>query len=114
MKYAVLIYSDETTAAARPDAERIAITGEYMALAQAPEAVAGEQLQPPTTATTVRVADGTVLHTDGPFSTTKEHFAGFYLLDVEDLDAALAFAAKVPAARLGGAVEVRPLVERPS
>ncbi|WP_320672770.1 YciI family protein [Patulibacter defluvii] len=113
MKYAVLIYADQAVANDRPDEERAANTAKYMALMQAPETLAGEQLQPVDTATTVRAPDGVPLHTDGPFATTKEHMAGFYLIDVEDLDAALAFAAKVPATWLGGAVEVRPLVELP-
>jgi hypothetical protein len=72
----------------------------------------GAQLQPVHTATTVRVADGESLVTDGPFAATKEVFGGFYLIDVPDLDAALAFAARIPSARLGGSVEVRPIVER--
>ena len=72
----------------------------------------GAQLQPGTTATTVRVDNGSALTTDGPYAETKELLGGFYLIDVGDLDAALDFAAKVPAARMGGAVEVRPLVER--
>jgi hypothetical protein len=114
VKYAVLIYSKEARGAwdELPEAEQRAITGEYMALAQLPTTLGGEQLQPGETATTVRVEDGRTLTTDGPFAETKEVLGGFYLIDVDDLDAALEFAAKVPAARLGGLVEVRPLVER--
>ncbi|HEX3807031.1 MAG TPA: YciI family protein [Gaiellaceae bacterium] len=103
MKYAILIYSPEEGA---PDA---AVTAEYMALSAS--AIDGAQLQPTGTATTVRVENGEALTTDGPFVETKEAFGGFYLIDVPNLDDALEFAAKVPAARLGGAVEVRPLVE---
>ncbi len=106
MKYAMLIYSSEEGA---PDP---AISAEYMALADRPDAVGGAQLQPAATATTVRVDDGDLLTTDGPFVETKEVLGGFYLVDAPDLDAALEFAARIPAARLGGAVEVRPLVER--
>lgn len=114
MKYAVLIYSAEAgdTFESLSESEQQAITGEYMALAHMPSTVAGEQLQPGATATTVRVDNGGVLTTDGPYAETKELLGGFYLIDVDDLDAALDFAAKVPAARLGGLVEVRPVVER--
>jgi hypothetical protein len=108
MKYAILIYSPEDGA---PDP---AITAEYMALSERETTVGGAQLQPVATATTVRVADGETLTTDGPFVESKEAFGGFYLIDVENLDDALEFAAKVPAARRGGAVEIRPLVERPA
>jgi hypothetical protein len=104
MKYAILIYSPEEGA---PDP---AISAEYMALSE--RSVGGAQLQPTTTATTVRVENGETLTTDGPFVETKEALGGFYLIDVPNLDDALEFAGKVPAARLGGAVEVRPLVER--
>jgi hypothetical protein len=62
------------------------------------------------TATTVRVADGEALITDGPFADTKEVFGGFYLLEADDLDGALEIAARIPAARLGGSVEVRPIM----
>ena len=107
MKYAILIYSP-VEGPGDP-----AITAEYMALADRDTTVGGAQLQPVTTATTVRVADGETLTTDGPFVESKEAFGGFYLIDVPNLDDALEFAAAVPAARLGGAVEIRPLVERP-
>jgi hypothetical protein len=74
--------------------------------------IGGNQLQPVETATTVRVQDGETLLTDGPFVDAKEHLGGYFLVDVDDLDRALAIAARIPAARMGGAVEVRPLVER--
>ncbi len=79
---------------------------------QAPGVTGGAQLQPPTTATTVRVEDGKTLTTDGPFAETKEVLGGYYLVEADDLDAAIELAARIPAARMGGAVEVRPLVER--
>ncbi len=85
---------------------------EYLAIRQSPGVVGGEQLQPVETATTVRVQNGETLLTDGPFVDAKEHVGGFILLEVDDLDAALEIAARIPAARMGGAVEVRPLVER--
>ena len=70
------------------------------------------QLQPVETATTVRVENGETLLTDGPFVDAKEHVGGFFLVEADDLDAALELAARIPAARMGGAVEVRPLVKR--
>lgn len=92
--------------------EQKAVFGEYMAISEAPGVVGGDQLQPPETATTVRVQDGRTLTTDGPFPETKEVLGGYYLFDAGDLDAAIEMAARIPAARFGGAVEVRPLVER--
>jgi hypothetical protein len=114
VKYAVLIYGREARDAfdALPDEQQQAILGEYMALSQMPITTGGAELQPGATATTVRVEDGQTLLTDGPYAETKEVLGGFYLIDADDLDAALDFASKVPAARMGGLVEVRPLVER--
>ncbi len=85
---------------------------EYAAIFQTPGVSAGAQLQPADTATTVRVQDGKTLTTDGPFLETKEALGGYYLLEADDLDAAIELAARIPAARLGGAIEVRALVER--
>jgi hypothetical protein len=114
VKYAVLIYSSEARGAfeALPEEQQRSILGEYMALSELPVTEGGAQLQSGATATTVRVEDGQTLLTDGPYAETKEILGGFYLIDVDDLDAALDFASKVPAARMGGLVEVRPLVER--
>jgi hypothetical protein len=92
--------------------EQNAIIGEYMAIQQSPGVSDGNQLQPPETATTVRVQDGKTLTTDGPFVATKEALGGYYLFEADDLDAAIDLASRIPAARMGGAVEVRPLVER--
>jgi hypothetical protein len=92
--------------------ERQAIVEEYLALRDSPGFLSGAQLQPVETATTVRVQNGEALLTDGPFVDAKEHVGGFFVVDVDDLDAALEIAARIPAARMGGAVEVRPLVER--
>ena len=114
MKYLLQIYS----AVLREEFERLpadeqeAIVGEYMAVRQSPGVIGGEQLQPVETATTVRVRDGETLLTDGPFADAKEHLGGFFLVEADDLDAALELAARIPAARMGGAIEVRPLVER--
>jgi hypothetical protein len=111
MRYAVLIY--ETPGAYDPfgDDERRAVSAEYLELASDARVVGGARLQGVETATTVRVQDERSLITDGPFADTKEVFGGFYVLEADDLDGALAFAARIPAARLGGCVEVRPLVE---
>jgi hypothetical protein len=95
-----------------PEEERQALVEEYLAIGRSPEVIGGHQLQPVETATTVRVADGETLLTDGPFVDAKEHLGGFFLAEADDLDAALDIAARIPAARMGGAVEVRPLVER--
>ncbi len=114
MKYALLIYTKPGEYDQLSEAERQSVRGEYMALAGDPRCVESAQLQPIETATSVRVQDGQRLTTDGPFADTKEVFAGYYVYDVDDLDAALDAAAKVPATRLGGVVEVRPVVEQPS
>jgi hypothetical protein len=92
--------------------ERQAIVEEYLAIRQLPGVVGGEQLQPVETATTVRVQNGETLLTDGPFIEAKEHLGGFLVIEADDLDSALEIAARIPAARMGGAVEVRPIVER--
>ena len=92
--------------------ERQAIVEEYLAIRQLPGVIGGEQLQPVETATTVRVQNGETLLTDGPFIDAKEHLGGYLVIETGDLDAALKIAARIPAARMGGAVEVRPLVER--
>jgi hypothetical protein len=114
MTYLVQIYTSATAAeyeALSPD-EQKALTDEYMAIAQTPGVLGGHQLQGPETATTVRVQGSDTLTTDGPFAETKEVIGGYYLLQADDLDAAIDFAARIPAARMGGAIEVRPVVER--
>jgi hypothetical protein len=113
MQYLLQIYSEgETQFDSLSADERAAITDEYMAISAAPGVTGGAQLQPAATATTVRVQGGQTLATDGPFAETKEALGGYYLIEADDLDAAIELAARVPAARLGGAVEVRPLVQR--
>jgi hypothetical protein len=92
--------------------EQKAIMGEYLAINESPGVTGGNQLQSAETATTVRVQDGRTLTTDGPFPETKEALGGYYLFEADDLDAAIELASRIPAARLGGAVEVRPVVER--
>lgn len=114
MQYMLLIYSGEATNEfeSLSEAEQNAIMGEYFAISETPGVTGGNQLQPSDTATTVRVQDGQALTTDGPFATTKEVLGGYYLLEADNLDTALEVAARIPAARLGGSVEVRPVVER--
>jgi hypothetical protein len=112
MKYLLQNYADPETVSRLSAHELEAIRGEYIALLQAPGVIGGEQLQPVETATTVRVRNGETLLTDGPFVDAKEHLGGFFLIEADDLDAALELATRIPAARMGGAVEVRPLVER--
>jgi hypothetical protein len=111
MKYALLIYSPPGSHEL-PQADSDAVMGEYMALMQDPRCVTSGQLQPVETATTVRVQDGRTLTTDGPFADTKEVFGGYYVFEAGNLDEAIELAGRVPAARLGGSVEVRPVVER--
>jgi hypothetical protein len=91
--------------------EQQKIREEYLAIAQLPGVIGGAALQPAETATTVRVQNGETLLTDGPFIDAKEHVGGYLVIEADDLDAALRIAARVPAARMGGAVEVRPLKE---
>jgi hypothetical protein len=90
--------------------EQQAITAGYQALVQMPGVTPGGRLQPPETATTVRVNDGATLTTDGPFVEVKEALDGYFVYEGDDLDAAIEVASKVPAASMGGAIEIRPMV----
>ena len=107
MKYLCLVYSDERKLEEVDDAdcivcaEGLIASGHYLA---------GAPLHPVSTATTLRVRDGRVSITDGPFAETKEQLAGFYMLEAADLDEALKLAAKIPPARVGS-IEVRPVRE---
>ena len=112
MKYAMLIYLKPGSYEAMSEDDQRATFAEYIALAEDPRAQGGAQLQSIETATTVRVQDGQTLTTDGPYADTKEVFGGYYVFEAENLDEAIELAARIPAARLGGAVEVRPVVER--
>jgi hypothetical protein len=111
-RYALLIYTQPGYAESVGEAEYQKVVSEYLALGQRPDVVAGQQLQPVDTATTVRVQDQRTLTTDGPFADTKEVLGGFFLLEADNIDEAIDVASQVPAARLGGSVEIRPLVER--
>jgi hypothetical protein len=112
MRYALLVYAEPGYGEALPDAERAAVYAEYLALADDARCVGSAQLRPAETATSVRVVGGRTLMTDGPFANTKEVLGGFCLVEAASLDEAIELAARIPAARLGGAVEVRPVVRR--
>lgn len=117
MQYLLLIYDEESTWENMPEEERNRLYGEYMAFTQelkdAGAYVTADQLQPTSAATSIRVRDDEQLTTDGPFAETKEQLGGFYLIDVESLDEAIEWAAKIPSARLG-TIEVRPIVQVPA
>lgn len=112
MQYALMIYAEPGYLEALPDGERDAAYAEYLAFADDERCVGGAQLQPAEMATSVRVAGGRTLMTDGPFADTKEVLGGFLLVEAADLDQVIELAARIPAARLGGVVEVRPVVQR--
>jgi hypothetical protein len=119
MKYMLLIHQADAPTPRDPEAwsrlseeEQNAVYADYQAINQTAGVTPGLELEDPEAATTVRVKDGETLTTDGPFVSTKEALGGFLVLEADDLDAAIALASRVPAARLGGAVEVRPIVER--
>jgi hypothetical protein len=119
MKYMLLIHQgdaptprDPETWARLSEDEQKAVFADYQAVSSTPGVTPGVQMQDPETATTVRVEGGQTLTTDGPFVAIKEALAGYLFFEADDLDAAIDLAARIPAARLGGAVEVRPVVER--
>ncbi len=118
MKYMLLIHQGDTPTPNDPEAwsrlsedEQSAIADDYRAVTETAGVTPGQWMQPPETATTVRVRDGETLVTDGPFVTIKEALGGYLFYEAADLDAAIELASRIPAARLGGAIEVRPLVE---
>jgi hypothetical protein len=111
VKYALLIYSNEPEWDNLSDDEKTAIYADYAHVSESPGIVGGAELDAAPTATTVRVQNGRMMTTDGPFVETKEMLGGFFLFEADDLDAALEIAARIPAASRGGAVEVRPVVE---
>jgi hypothetical protein len=111
MKHALLIYDNTDAWQGLSQEEQQAIAAEYLAISELPAVYGGAQLKSAQTATTVRVGGGETLTTNGPFVAMKEFLGGYYLLETDDLEAALAVAARIPATRMGGAVEVRPIVE---
>ena len=112
MQYALMVYIEPGYAEALSEAEREAAHAEYLAMAEDARCVGSAQLQPAETATSVRVAGGRTVVSDGPFADTKEVLGGICLIEAANLDEALEVAARVPAVRLGGVVEVRPVVPR--
>ena len=114
MKYLCLIYDDEQKLAEMPPSEGEAFMSEYFTFTEGIRAsgqyVAGEALQPVETATTVRVRNGRLSTTDGPFAETKEQLGGFYLVEAADLNEAIQIASRIPSARTGS-IEVRPVVD---
>ncbi|MGI9064792.1 MAG: YciI family protein [Pyrinomonadaceae bacterium] len=114
MKFMLLIYHDEQIWNRHTEPERQEIYGEYRELIQeiqsSGEYLVGDQLQPTTTASTVRVRDDKPLVTDGPFAETREQLGGFFLIDAKDLAEATRIASRIPSARMGS-VEIRPVVE---
>jgi hypothetical protein len=91
--------------------EQRAVFADYQAINQTPGVTPGEGMQDPSTATTVRVHEGKLLTTDGPFVEMKEALGGYLFYEADDLDAAIELAARIPAARLGGAIEIRPIAQ---
>jgi hypothetical protein len=119
MKYMLLIHQGTAPTPRSPEEwkalseeEQKEVYAAYRAINETPGVSPGLELQPPETATTVRVQDGKTLTTDGPFVETKEALGGWLVFETDDLDAAIELASRVPAARMGGAIEVRPIVER--
>ena len=117
MKYMLLIHQgtsptprDPEAWAKLPEDEQKAVFADYQAINETAGVTSGLQLDGPETATTVRVEDGKTLTTDGPFVELKEAVGGYLFFEADDLDAAIELASRIPAARLGGAIEVRPLV----
>ena len=118
MKYMLLIHQGTTPTPRQPDEwaklsdeEQKAVFADYRAVTETPGVTPGLQLEEPDTATTVRVEDGETLTTDGPFVAVKEAIGGYLVFEADDLDSAIELAARIPAARMGGAIEIRPVVE---
>jgi hypothetical protein len=115
MKYMLLIHQGDTPTPGTPDWDRLsadeqqAVYADYQAINQTAGVTTGVWLDSPETATTVRIDNGQTLTTDGPFVAVKEALGGYLFYDADDLDAAISLAGRIPAARLGGAVEVRPV-----
>ena len=112
MRYLCLIYDNEKSWETMPKDEADAVFGEYFSftegIKQSGHHLGGEALQPSQTATTVRVRNGKISTTDGPFAETKEQLAGFYLIEAQDLNEAIQIASKIPPARVGS-IDVRPI-----
>jgi hypothetical protein len=116
MKYMLLIHQGDTPTPDNPEAwgrlsedEQKGVFADYQALNENPAVTSGERMSPPESATTVRLEDGKTLTTDGPFVEMKEALGGYLFFEADDLDAAIELASQIPASRMGGAVEIRPL-----
>jgi hypothetical protein len=112
MKFALLINDRPGTYDELEPAERDAVYGEYFALSKDDRVIGGQQLHPAATAKTVRAAGGETVVTDGPAANTPEALGGYYVVDVDNINDAFELAKRIPAIRLGGSVELRPVVER--
>jgi hypothetical protein len=110
MKYMLLIHHGEAEWDDLSEEEQKQVYADYRAINQTPGVTPGSRMDSPETATTVRVESGEALTTDGPFVAVKEALGGYLVYECDDLDAAIELAARIPAARQGGAVEVRPIV----
>jgi hypothetical protein len=117
VKYMLLIHQGDTPQPGTPEWERLsaekqqAVYRDYQAINETPGVTVGVWLQPPETATTVRAENGQALTTDGPFVAVKEALGGYLFFEADDLDAAIELASRIPAARMGGAIEIRPVKE---
>jgi hypothetical protein len=118
MKYVMFIYQGDSPTPRDPESwaklseeEQQQVAADYQAISTAPGSQPGVQMDDPATATTVRVQDGKSLVTDGPFVEMKEAVAGYLVYEADDLDAAIELASRIPAARMGGAIEIRPARE---
>ena len=119
MKYMLMIHQGDAPTPRSPEEwarlseeEQNQVYADYQAINETPGVTPGMQLEAPDAATTVRVEGGETLVTDGPFVTVKEALGGWLFYDADDIDSAIELAGRIPAARLGGAIEIRPVVER--
>jgi hypothetical protein len=117
MKYMLLIHQVDTPLPGSPEWERLSeseqktVYADYQAINETPGVTPGVWMEPPAMATTVRVENGETLTTDGPFVAVKEALGGYLFFEADDIDAAIELASRIPAARMGGAVEIRPIRE---
>jgi len=117
MRYMLLIYGDEQAWAKMPEGEKQKVFREHVEFTQSIRDSgayrAGDPLQPTGTAATVRIRDGKTYRTDGPFAETKEQLGGYYIVEAATAEEAIAMAARIPSARVGRSIEVRPIMELP-
>jgi hypothetical protein len=115
VRYILLIYDDEKRRMTMPEQERATVFKEYGeftdSIRHSGAFQAGDPLEPTSTATMVRMKNCKIVTTDGPFAETKEQLGGYYIVEAKNLDAAIAIASRIPSVRLGGAIEVRPVME---